>query len=297
MQVDVSQNSPFVGLGLVRPREREPVEDAPAKCIATPVRDFDGASDADWRELMRDVTAIANSGGGTISLGQSIDASEVYRRLSHIVRPDCVTLKVQQTDHSNGPITTISVGAAKLPIDFGGIVYFRHGDRSEPASSTDVRGSFERLLGRARRRWLRAIRRIMNAPLDSLDGRTGQLEATKRERTNLQPVRIVNDPSAPALQPQDVDRLYPWRQKELVGELNRRLGRRMLNSYDIQAVRRQHRLDDRPEFIFNLPGAGRRYSPAVAEWIMDQYTRDPAFFHRARIADHELMKRHRRKPK
>src|SRR5829696_7649488 len=27
---------------------------------------------------------------------------------------------------------------------------------------------------------------------------------------NLQPVRIVTDPGAPALQPQDVDRLYPW---------------------------------------------------------------------------------------
>src|SRR5262245_50082319 len=32
----------------------------------------------------------------------------------------------------------------------------------------------------------------------------------------LQPVRIVNDPDAPALQPQDVDRLYPWRQKDLL---------------------------------------------------------------------------------
>ena len=66
------------------------------------------------------------------------------------------------------------------------------------------------------------------------------------------------------------------------GELNRRLGRRMLNSYDIQAVRRQHRLDERPDFVFNLPGAGRRYSPAAADWIMDQYGRDPEFFQHAR---------------
>ena len=87
---------------------------------------------------------------------------------------------------------------------------------------------------------------------------------------NLQPVRIVTDPDAPALQPQDVDRLYPWRQKDLLRELNRRLGRRALNSYDIQAVRRQHRLDERPDFVFNLPGAGRRYSPAAADWIMEQ---------------------------
>ena len=71
----------------------------------------------------------------------------------------------------------------------------------------------------------------------------------------------------------------------------------MLNSYDIQAVRRQHQLDERPDFVFNLPGAGRRYSPAVAEWIMDEFGRDPEFFHRARTADHEIMKLRRQKPR
>ena len=110
-------------------------------------------------------------------------------------------------------------------------------------------------------------------------------------------MRIVTDPDAPALQPQDVDRLYPWRQKDLLRELNGRLGRRFLNSYDIQAVRRQHRLDEHPDFVFNLPGAGRRYSPAAAEWMMEQHARDPEFFHRARTADHEIMKLRRRKPR
>jgi hypothetical protein len=117
------------------------------------------------------------------------------------------------------------------------------------------------------------------------------------EHSNLQPVRIVTDPNAPALQPQDVDRLYPWRQKDLLRELNRRLGRRTLNSYDIQAIRRQHHLDERPEFVFNLPGAGRRYSPAVADWIIQEHSRDPEFFQRARLADHDLMALRRRKPR
>jgi hypothetical protein len=112
-----------------------------------------------------------------------------------------------------------------------------------------------------------------------------------------EPVRIVTDPAAPALQPQDVDRLYPWRQKDLVAELNRRMGHRMLNSYDIQAVRRHHRLDERPDFVFNLAGAGRRYSPAAADWILDEYRRDPEFFHAARVADHEFLRQRRRTPK
>jgi hypothetical protein len=146
----------------------------------------------------------------------------------------------------------------------------------------------------------RSFGRVFSVPIASTSEPT-PTESTAGTKniasTNLQPVRIVTDPDAPALQPQDVDRLFPWRQKDLLRELNGRLGRRVLNSYDIQAIRRQHRLDERPDFVFNLPGAGRRYSPAAADWIMDQYARDPEFFHHARMADHEIMKLRRQKPK
>jgi hypothetical protein len=142
--------------------------------------------------------------------------------------------------------------------------------------------------------------RLFSAPIESTSGPKSieSMPGTKKvSSANLQPVRIVTDPNAPVLQPQDVDRLYPWRQKDLLRELNNRLGRRVLNSYDIQAIRRQHQLDERPDFVFNLPGAGRRYSPATADWIMDQYAHDSEFFHRARTADHEIMKLRRQKPK
>jgi hypothetical protein len=150
-----------------------------------------------------------------------------------------------------------------------------------------------------RRRWSRALRRSLNTPLDRLVPRPRKRRTSPapKQAINLQPVRITNDPTAPALHPQDVDRLYPWRQKDLVRELNRRLGGRVVNSYDIQATRRQHHLDAHPDFIFNLPGAGRRYSPAAADWIVDQFSHDPEFFHKARAADQEQLKLRRRKPK
>jgi hypothetical protein len=179
------------------PTATEPAEDG---------RTTESASEANWRELIREVEALADSGGGRI-----------------------VVVPAQQ----EAPVKSITVGAR---------------------------------------------RKITTA-------------------ANLQPVRIVTDPAAPALQPQDVDHLYPWRQKDLVRELNTRIGRRMLNSYDIQAVRRHHRLDDRPDFVFNLPGAGRRYSPAVADWIMEQHANDAEFFHHARAADQEMLKLRRQKPK
>jgi hypothetical protein len=159
----------------------------------------------------------------------------------------------------------------------------------------------QEFIGRAMRRvraeWLRGIRRVMSQPAD--DSARGNSSSPPRtnDRTNLQPVRIVTDPDAPALQPQDVDRLYPWRQKDLVRELNARLGRRLLNSYDIQAVRRQNHLDDRPDFVFHLEGTGRRYSPAVAEWILEQNRRDPEFFRHARAADQETLRLRRQRPR
>jgi hypothetical protein len=177
--------------------------------------------------------------------------------------------------------------------------YFRHGERTELGTTADMRSFVQRLLRRVRRRWLRGIRRVLTQPmtLDVTTTKRRRPERIRLERAVLQPVRIVSDPNAPALQPQDVDRLYPWRQKDLLRELNARLGRRALNSYDIQAVRRHHRLDERLEFVFNLSGAGRRYSPAVADWILEQYERHPEFFKDARAADQEMLKLRRKKPR
>jgi hypothetical protein len=179
-------------------------------------------------------------------------------------------------------------------------VLFWHGGKSEPGGTADLREFLERLLHRVRRRWLRGIRRVVKTPIDSIVRSTAERKGAKAKPelpANLQPVRITTDPEAPALQPQDVDRLYPWRQKDLLYELNARLGRRALTTYDIQAVRRHHRLDERPDFVFHLPGAGRRYSPAAVEWMLEQHASNPEFFIQARAADQEMLRLRRQKPK
>jgi len=288
-------------------------------------RDFDGDSERDWCELVRNIAAIANSGGGVLVLQRSpranqFSATDITRRLAHFTDADFTDITLEAAAGTEHQTIRIKIGSAEFPIVFNcpgsiidandttkridlfaaGSLYFWNGENSEPASSRSLQLFLERLLRRVRRRWLAGIRRVLNQPVAALV-RSPQSKLSKRAtqaaRANLQPVRIVTDPAAPALQPQDVDRLYPLRQKELVAELNRRLGRRALNSYDIQAVRRHHRLDVRPDFVFHLPGAGRRYSPAVLEWIMDQYGRDAEFFHRARAADSEALKLRRQKPR
>jgi hypothetical protein len=281
---------------------------------------LDVASDADWCELIRDVVAVANSGGGRIVVDGAIDEPQILSRLRQFTDSTFDDIHVQAIERNGAELTLVNVGAATIPVGFTkpgvcdstvapdgpqqvfplGVYYFRHGERSEPGTSGDMRAFIERLLRRVRRRWLRGIRRVLAKPITFDEGAAPKRIVSKRirlERTVLQPVRIVSDPNAPALQPQDVDRLYPWRQKDLLHELNNRLGRRVLTTYDVQAVRRHHGLDERLDFVFHLPGAGRRYSPAVADWIMEQFGRDPEFFHEARAADQAMLKLRRKKPR
>lgn len=296
------------------------------------LENFDAASEVAWCELIRDVVALANSGGGRLIVRQAVpgsadglgatqlSAAAILERLAQYTDSPFDDVQVRATESAGRKELEIVVGAADFPIGFihaaqpgqagqsasqeqifpAGSFYFRRGGRSEPATSSDLQAFSMRLVRRVRRRWLRGVRRVVSAPVESLVAkrRTHKAAASDTISTaKLRPVRIVTDPNAPALQPQDVDRLYPWRQKDLVRELNSRLGRRALNSYDIQAVRRHHQLDERPDFVFNLPGAGRRYSPAVADWIMEQFAAAPQFFQQARIADHEMLKLRRQKPK
>jgi hypothetical protein len=321
MQIDSLFSSLNELFKLGSTEQADGVEAPPAAAGRTEIqRSFSAASARDWCELVRDIVALANSGGGHLVLSGSVNEQEILQHVGRYTDATPHGLEVRCCEPPDLRGTVVIVGPAILPIGFtragvcptsadsaeqeeifpAGSFYFRHAGRSEPATTADMRAFCERLLRRVRRRWLRGLRRVLNAPIDLDRGAVTKRSAAKRkqrELMNLQPVRIVTDPEAPALQPQDVDRLYPWRQKDLLRELNSRIGRRALNSYDIQAVRRQHHLDERPEFVFNLPGAGRRYSPASADWMMQQFGDDPEFFRRARHADHEMLKLRRQKPK
>ena len=281
-------------------------------------RPFDRASERSWQELVRDLTALANSGGGSIFVGVALTEPEIIERIARHTgfAFDRVRLRGEVQHGASG--VRITVGAAMFPLGLEGAApdepsrdaagsapapaaarfYFRHHGESVPGTSDDMRRLVERVLRRTRRQWLARIRQALRTPLAPGEEGAGSAggAASGRGPARLQPVRIVTDPRAPALQPHDVEHLYPLRQKDLVRELKARLGRRF-NSYDIQAIRRYHRLDERPDFVFHLAGAGRRYSAAMLEWTLDQYGRDPEFFRKARAADQQMLKLRRHKPK
>jgi len=91
---------------------------------------------------------------------------------------------------------TYDIGGGKQRTAFGvGTVYFRHGAKSEPGTSEDVRRIVERQLDQIRRSWLRGVRKIVQAPRGAqiITLHPTSKEAQQALATN---VRAVNDPTA-----------------------------------------------------------------------------------------------------
>jgi hypothetical protein len=133
---------------------------------------------------------------------------------------------------------TYDVGGGKQKTAFsGGTVYFRHGAKSEPANADDLRIFIENRIEAMRKAWFEGIVKVVEAPPGS------RVEVTPPETANASAgaVRLVNDPAAPALRHVPVDETHPFRQKEVVAEINRRLaGAKIIIPYHIQCVRQAY---------------------------------------------------------
>jgi hypothetical protein len=135
---------------------------------------FDPTAPHDWCELIKDVVAMANSGGGIVVFGVNDDGTPATGDLKAIQELDPATVvdKIKKyTDQhfadfslcsgtrQGVPIEILIVSAVSIPIvftspgtyDIGGgkqrtafsrgTVYFRHGAKSDPGTSGDLRGA------------------------------------------------------------------------------------------------------------------------------------------------------------
>jgi len=100
-------------------------------------------------------------------------------------------------------------------------------------------------------------------------------------------VRLSDDPGAPVYGLLDRDDAYPYRQKELVDELNKRLGKKKANRYDVDCVRRVHQIDAKsaPQFCQKPKFGSLQYSDAFIDWLVEQVDGDAKFFAKTRTRD------------
>ena len=276
---------------------------------------FDPNSTRDWCELVKDIIAFANSGGGCIAFGVNDDGTPAGTDLSELrmVDPATVVDKIQKyTDqHFAGfsfglasrhgvEIVALLISGASMPIVFSatgnydsggkqrnafqqGTVYFRHGAKSEPGTTDDLRASLEREVDRVRSSWLDGIHKVVTAPLGAtISVLTDEVRLSGAE--DATGVRLVNDENAPAFKAMRTDLLYPYRQKELVTRVNSRLQGIKISGHDVHCVRKAHGIDSNLNFFYKPQYSSPQYSEAFAEWIAQQHSVDADFFQKARDA-------------
>jgi hypothetical protein len=85
----------------------------------------------------------------------------------------------------------------------------------------------------------------------------------------------------------DIDVQWPFRQKEVVAEVNRLLdGERTVKGYNIQCARKAHDIDADPAFCYRQKHASAKFSGAFVDWLVGQFHADQTFFEKSKsIAD------------
>ncbi len=264
---------------------------------------FDPQSPGVWLELVRDVAAMANSGGGVIVLNGDVEEEQLHEELARYAEPEFESFEVSEIKRAGRPANAIVVeSVTNTPLVFtrtgryrnadgdehiafarGGL-YFRHGAKSEPATGADVRDFIKRQLDATRSQWLSNIRQMMHAP----DGaEVAVIETAERDdegRPTL--IRLTTDPHAPLYGQVDPDRSHPYRQKEVIREVNVRLVGAIVNAFDVLSVRRVHAISEetRPEFVHVPKFGSPQYSDAFVDWLVVEHEHDPEFFANAKTS-------------
>lgn len=128
------------------------------------------------------------------------------------------------------------------------------------------------------------VRRVINAP----SGSTVSVlpPAVRQSRDPMAtPIRITTNPTAPEYRLVNPDATHPWRQKELITEINAAVGPDdRINQFDVQCLRHRYNVDDDPRYFHKARFGAPQYSPEFRDWIVEQYNGDHDFFRKTREA-------------
>lgn len=277
---------------------------------------FDPKSRQDWCELIKDIVAVANSGGGTILIGVdddgapsgfdvssvlSIDVADVTNKIHSYTEQQSPACQITEREHRGHRIALLEIASARIPLVFTspgtypvgptaqktafarGTLYFRHGPKSEPATSADLAAVIDRELARVKEFWLAGIAKVVAAPTDATIHVVSQPVALS-ELSNAAPVRLTTDQDAPTFKALQADKLYPYRQTELIKKLRVSLGPAAIGAHDLLCVRRVYRTDEELNFSHKSQWSPRQYSDAFLDWLLAQHAADSGFFQKARDA-------------
>lgn len=229
---------------------------------------------------IKDVIALANSGGGIILLSDpSIDRTAAGDR----IREFELEFEIVDAVKDGKPLVAVIVGEAQTPIVIDGRMWVRHGARTDPATTRDVAGIIDRRVKLVRRSWLTAVRTVVQPRREAAAAPpTLSTEVRETDSPTATPIRVVDDPHVAAYRLVDYDKTHPYRQKELLVRFRELVPDRPVNQFDLLAVRHVHHIDAHPEFAHKSMFGTRQYSQKFLDWLVGQARTDPLFFSAAR---------------
>ncbi|MEZ5812477.1 MAG: hypothetical protein R3D45_13780 [Rhizobiaceae bacterium] len=126
--------------------------------------------------------------------------------------------------------------------------------------------------------WLGGIRQVVEAPAGH------EVKVVRQADLAGAPIqaRITNDENAVAVRPQNAEEIWPYRQIDLLRQINNALpDGTNINGYDILCVKIQHDINPttKPEYIFKPhASASPQYSDLFVVWLRDAYHKNNDFF-------------------
>jgi hypothetical protein len=195
--------------------------------------DFKGSLDFGkshtWCEVVKDIVAMANSGGGVLLVGLDnkgvptgfdptpileLDPAEVSDKVHKYTGMHFDGFAISKQVKSEHCLAAILVDGVSTPIVFtrpgtypvsdrkqktafsAGTVYFRHGAKSEPGNTEDIRKVVERQLELVRKSWIKGVRKVVHAPPGSQTVLLKPVGALGSPGALPDTVRVVKDPTA-----------------------------------------------------------------------------------------------------
>jgi hypothetical protein len=235
-------------------------------------------------EVLKDIVAIANSGGGALTIGIDNSGMALGTDVMHVLAYDqakyCDLIRkytlqnfcdfeVVEADKDGHSVAIFLINPPDYPLVFErpgtyaienntkqitvfgqGTVFFRHGAKSEHGTGDDIRKFMQQRIIEMEALLLKGMRRVAESP------RGSKIQVVPAGTVDERPgsaisVRLTTDKSARGVIPVDRGVLCPYRKKELMIELRKRLANDLMPSpYDIQAINKVYNILSKEQFCW-----------------------------------------------
>jgi schlafen family protein len=265
-------------------------------------REFDVGSTEAWCNVIKDVVAMANSGGGIVVFGLENDGTSCTLDHTTLLAYDTADITNKILKYTNYQFSEIEIvevarggkthaafliSPTDIPIVFTkpgeyetadkrkksaftqGTIYFRHGSKSEPGNRDD--------LARWREREI-----VETGPEETVTVISSSAMSPKYG--SIVKAAVTNDPTAVRVAPSNAEEIWPYRQVDVIREVNKRLGEKVINPFDITCLKSNLEIFKKhPEYAYKPHSmTSPQYSDAFVEWLVDQHKKNKNFFKKVR---------------